>query len=407
MIRARMELEPDKWPGETRSALALDSVRNRNSLLEFLPSESSNEHVSIALKNPIHPELSASFRGGVISRSLCVIATLLIVLSESAGRAAATWEDISSELLMRITNSGAKLDWPGGCSGVVVNRTNGDLTIKVVGQGLWRSSDHGKNWARVDGEMISGRDETGWATNADANAPGRLASFSLDGHAGWTTDGMTWKRFATLGRNWDYGSVDWSAAEPKTIIAAKHETSPPGEIYLTRDGGVSWRLLGVHLQEKRERISMVGALGGDTVIYSNGDGIQRSADAGRTWSRVSDINPLTRIPVYFDGVHYLGCTNGLLTSVDRGATWKAQGAPANIWIGPLFGATAREMLVVGKDGVFATTNGGTSWTRAADLKPKEGGFVFTPNWFGCYAWDPVNKFLYASSMGNPVYRLKL
>lgn len=379
----------------------------QNSHLEVLRSESSNEHVIIASKHPIPSNPSLSFGHGVTSRSHGVVIALSMLLSASVGRAAATWEDISSQLLMRITNNGAKLDWPGGCSGVVVNRTNGDVTIKVVGWGLWRSSARGENWARVDGGTVSGRDETGWATSADAHDPGRLASFSLDGHAGWTTDGKTWKRFTTLGRNWDYGSVDWSAPEPKTIIAAKHETSPPGEIYVTGDGGVSWRLLAVHLQEQRERISMVGALGGDTVIYSNGDGIHQSTDAGRSWSKVSDFHPLTRIPVFFDGVYYLGGTNGLLTSNDHGATWKSQGAPVNIWLGPYFGTNAREMLVVGKDGIFSTENAGLIWTRVADLKPKEGGFVFTPNWFGCYAWDPVNKLLYASSMGNPVYRLKL
>ena len=48
-----------------------------------------------------------------------------------------------------------------------------------------------------------------------------------------------------------------------------------------------------------------------------------------------------------------------------------------------------------------------AWKQVANLKPKEGGFVFTPNWFGCYAWDPVNNILYASAMGNPVYKLEL
>src|SRR5687768_47668 len=81
--------------------------------------------------------------------------------------AAETWTDITSTLLERLTNNGAKLGWPGGCSGVVVNRTNGEVTIKVVGLGLWRSADKGKNWQRVDGETISGRDETGWATSLD------------------------------------------------------------------------------------------------------------------------------------------------------------------------------------------------------------------------------------------------
>lgn len=344
-------------------------------------------------------------------RSLRLVSLLILFcelpLPGTSARAAEPWTDISSTLLARLTNSGAKFGWPGGCSGVLVNRTNGDVTIKVVGLGLWRSSDQGQNWRRIDGETISGRDETGWATSVDQNAPTRMASFSLDGTAGWTSDGSAWKRFTDLGRNWDYGSVDWGVAEPKTIIAAKHETSPPGEVYLTLNGGVTWRLLSVHLQEKRERLSMVGAMDATTLIYGNGDGIHRSTDLGITWNKISDHNPQTRIPVLFQGTHYLGGTNGLLVSNDRGATWQQHGAAVNIWLGPFFGRDASEMLVVGKDGIFTTKDAGKTWTRAANVKPKEGGFVFTPNWFGCYAWDPLKNILYTSSMGNPVYMLKL
>jgi photosystem II stability/assembly factor-like uncharacterized protein len=290
---------------------------------------------------------------------------------------------------------------------VVVNRSNGDVTIKVVGLGLWRSADQGKNWRRVDGDTISGRDETGWATNADQNNPARIASFSLDGAAGWTTDGTKWRSFTTLGRNWDFGSVDWAAAVPLTIIAAKHETTPPGEVYLTSDGGESWTRLAIHLSENRGRVSMVGALGATTLIYGNGDGIHRSADAGVTWTKVSPANPQTRIPVLFRGAHYLGGTNGLLVSKDLGATWQPQGSAVNIWQGPFFGRDEKEMVVIGQEGIFVTRDAGATWKQAASLKPKENGFLFTANWFGCYAWDPVNNLLYASSMGNPVYKLAL
>lgn len=331
----------------------------------------------------------------------------MAMLSAGLAPAADIWADISSPLLERLTNNGVKAAWPGGCSGVVVNRTNGDVTIKVVGFGLWRSSDQGKNWKRLDGEIISGRDETGWATSSDQNSPGRIASFSLDGTAGWTTDGTQWNRFTSLGRNWDYGSVDWAAPVPKTIFAAKHETSPPGEVYLTQDGGVAWKQLSVHIGGRPDRLSMVGALDASTLIYSKGDGIHRSTDAGNTWTHVSSVNPQTRIPVLFRGAHYLGGTNGMLVSKDLGATWQGQGTVVNIWQGPFFGRDEKEMLVVGKDGVFMTKDTGATWKQVANLKPKGGGFLFTPNWFGCYAWDPVNNVLYASAMGNPVYKLAL
>ncbi len=322
-------------------------------------------------------------------------------------QAADQWTDISSSLLVRLTNNGAKQAWPGGCSGVVVNRENGDVTIKVIGLGLWRSSDRGSHWQRIDDNSISGRDETGWATSVDQNAPMRIASFSLDGSAGWTTDGIHWRSFTSLGRNWDFGSVDWAAPVPGTIIAARHETTPPGEVYVTQDGGVSWTKLSIYLDDNRGRISMVGALGARTLIYGNGNGIHRSLDVGGTWTNVSSANSQTRVPVLFRGTHYLGTTNGLIVSKDLGASWQAQGAAVNIWQGPFFGRDEKEMLVVGKEGVFTTTDAGGNWKQRASVKPKEGGFVFTPNWFGCYAWDPVNHILYASSMGNPVYKLKL
>ena len=339
-------------------------------------------------------------------RRAALVSCLAAVLCASA-RAAGEWTDVSSVLLGRLTNNGAKQAWPGGASGAVVNRTNGDVTIKLVGLGLWHGSNQGKDWKQIDDSAVSGRDETGWATSIDQNAPGRMASFSLDGSAGWTTDGIHWKSFTTLGRNWDFGSVDWAASVPKTIIAAKHETNPPGEVYVTNDGGVTWKKLSIYLDSNRDRISMVGALDATTLIYGNGEGIHRSTDNGVTWSKVSSANAQTRIPILFRDAHYLGSANGLLVSKDKGVTWKSQGTVVDIWQGPFFGPDEKEMVVVGKNGVFMTKNAGETWRQVAQLKPKEGGFVFTPNWFGCYAWDPVNNILYASAMGNPVYMLQL
>ena len=346
--------------------------------------------------------MASLLQRGVV-QGICCVALLM----DASAQAAETWTDISSPLLERLTNNGAKAAWPGGCSGVVVNRTNAEVTIKVVGFGLWRSSDKGKTWRRIDDNTISGRDETGWATSADQNAPSRLASFSLDGAAGWTADGLNWKPFTTLGRNWDFGSVDWAAPVPKTIIAAKHETNPPGEVYVTNDGGVTWKKLSIYVNGNRERISMVGALDATTFIYSKGQGIERTTDGGITWTKVSPANPQTRISVLFHGAHYVGSATGLLVSKDKGASWHEEGSAVNIWLGPFFGHDEKEILVVGKDGVFITKNAGGIWTKATDLKPKEGGFLFSPNWFGCYAWDPVNNILYASAMGNPVYKLEL
>ena len=316
------------------------------------------------------------------------------------------WVQISTSLSAGFTYNGVKLDWPGGCSGVVANRINGDVVVKVVGQGLWRSSDLGGTWKRFDDGCVSGRDETGWATSVDQNDPRRMASFSLDGLAGWTTNGVVWKSFTGNGRNWDFGSVDWATAAPRTILAAKHETSPLGEVDLSPDGGVTWTKLAISLTGKQKAISMLGVLDAKTLIYSKGNGILRSTDTGTTWVHVSEANPQTRIPVLFQGVHYLGTANGLLVSKDTGAHWKLQGTSVDIWLGPFFGTNHRIMAVIGSDGVHLTRNAGKTWSRVAGSRPTSSGFQFSPNWFGCYAWDPVHQVIYASAMGNPVYRLK-
>lgn len=317
------------------------------------------------------------------------------------------WTEITTKLLEKIKQEGLEPAWPGGCSGVILNRRNGEITVKVVGHGFWRSDEEGDSWTRIDEGTISGRDETGWATHVDQADPNRIVSFSLDGTAGWTLDGKQWTRFADLGRNWDYGSVHWGEKKPATIIAAKHETEPPGEVYVSTDAGETWQQLSIHLLKERGKISMLGAMGGGTLIYSIGEGIKRSTDFGKNWTKVSDSNPQTRVPVYFQETYYLGTDSGLLVSTDQGGTWKKQGDSVNIWLGPFFGENEKQMLVVGKAGVFRTKDQGESWTRVADLKPKDQGFLFTPNWFGCYAWDPIKNALYASSMGNQVFRLKL
>src|SRR5436190_23041514 len=97
-------------------------------------------------------------RYGVLLVISCVAATL-----ECFTHAADNWTDISSPLIQRLTNNGARPAWPGGWSAVAANRTNGDVTIAVVGLWFWRRCDRGANCQWIDQETTSGRAQTGWA----------------------------------------------------------------------------------------------------------------------------------------------------------------------------------------------------------------------------------------------------
>jgi hypothetical protein len=155
---------------------------------------------------------------------------------------------------------------------------------------------------------------------------------------------------------------------------------------------------------------MVGAMNSTTLIYSNGsNGINRSTDNGATWTQVSTINPCTRIPVYFNGKHYLGGVIGLLVSTDDGATWERQGNSVSIYQGPFFGTDENTMVIVGAQGIYRTDNAGATWTKIADVKPNENQWytLSSYNYWATYAWDPINNCVYATAMANHAYRLDL
>ncbi len=313
------------------------------------------------------------------------------------------WTDIGSKQIEAL----GKQPWPGGCAGVAIDRLAGDVVVNFVGNGVWRSKDQGATWKRIDQETVSGRGESGWSFQVDQNDPKRMAVFSLDGDAGYTADGVTWKKFKSLGRNWDFGSIDWASPDAQVILAGKHESD--GEVYLSTDGGSDWHKLSIAMDPvKKKDECMIGVLDSKTLIYSYANGIHRSPDQGRTWSEVSKLQPRSKIPVLFNKSHYLCTSEGLIVSNDLGATWRVQGGEIDIWQGPWFGADENSIVAIGPEGIFKTTTGGQEWTKVSALRPNIGNsFSFSPKWFGSYAWDPKNDIVYATCMAHPAFKNEL
>jgi outer membrane protein assembly factor BamB len=326
---------------------------------------------------------------------------LTVVLEARPADPAPTWKEISASVLEELERKGAKIDWPGKTAGVAVDPVSGAVFMVVPGQGIWKSTDQGGTFTRVDEGTIGGRCETSFSLAFDP-AGERLACFMLDGKCGRTVDGgKTWVPFTGLGRNWDYAAVDWSGRDVENIFAARHETG--GEVFLSSDGGKRWEKL--FTDPEFERSGGLGIFDAETLVYTQrGKGIQRSTDAGKTWTRVSELEPSGRVVAVRKRAAYWLSPEGLLVSRDQGLTWTLQGTAVDASIGPYFDpANENRIAVAGAKGIFESADGGESWEHIAALPE---GFVLPKGgWYSNVAWDPARGIYYASHMGRPTYKL--
>ena len=339
---------------------------------------------------------------------LSFISLLLSVTSIPAAEPLATAEK-SAEA--QFGGKGQWVEIREGTGGVTVDRSNGDVYVVVTGkeifkergQGVWKSTDQGATFARRDGNVISGRCETGYALCLDPNGK-RLYCFMLDGSSGYTLDGgQTWEKLAQVNRGWDFAAVDWSVEKPQVIFGSEHESG--GKYHLSTDGGKSWRKLGESPKDASGFTIGVGVVDAKTLVRWLGStgGIERSLDGGATWTKVCDETPVGHVMVVFKGVCYWVGQKGLLISKDQGATWAPQGKPVSAAWGPYFGKDEKHIVVAGKGGVQETTDGGENWSLVAAL-PDPFKNPPGPGWYMNFAFDRVNNLFYASWMGKPTYR---
>ena len=316
--------------------------------------------------------------------SLSLGLSLFLMLAGSLAAAEkGIWQPISSSVLAQV-----KPGYPGKTAGVAVDPASGDVFMCVPDQGLWKSTDHGETFARADKGEIGGRCETGFALNFDP-AGRRLMCFMIYGSSACTDDGgKTWQ--ASKVSHLDFGAVDWNASG-KCFLAIVHEKG--GQLTLSTDAGASWKDLD-------KGFTHVGILSEKVLLGSRGKGILRSEDGGQNWSSVSDVTPAASVMSVRDKVCYWPSEKGLLTSKDEGKTWSVTGSPQAGVVGPLWGKSAGQWIVVAKDGFHETKDGGDSWNLVAKLPEGFSVGGVGPN----YAWDPQADIFYASSMGKDTLR---
>src|SRR5947209_3988783 len=214
------------------------------------------------------------------------------------------WISISDDVIAKLGREGKKIGWPGLTGGVGVDRTTGDVHMMVCDNGLWKSSDQGKTFERVDGGAIGGRCETGFAMDIDPSG-NRVACFPVYGPAAVSLDaGKAWHKSAA--QHVDCIAVAWPDL---AMLSIKHESG--GELIANPDGGKTWNSLG-------KGYHAVGLFDAKTfVACKTGGGILRSTDGGASWASASELTPTGKAMRVFDGVGYWIGDKGVLTSRDK------------------------------------------------------------------------------------------
>ncbi|GII25757.1 WD40/YVTN/BNR-like repeat-containing protein [Planosporangium mesophilum] len=289
-----------------------------------------------------------------------------------------------------------------------------------------------------------------WRSVGPTNIGGRITSLALDPrrpdtvYAAAATGGV-WvshdagQRFEQAwpaDQTQAMGAV--ATAADGTLYAGTGEVNPGGGgityegtgLYASRDGGRSWRLLGLRdsgaigaitidpADPKRLFVAAAGSLyspGGDRGVY-------RSTDAGATWQRVLAgatpftgatevlLDPVDRNRLYAvmwdhrrepDLRSYGGVGSGVYRSTDGGTTWTlltgglpgAAAGVGRIGLGQAPSGPRRLYAIVNTasgpfEGFYGSEDGGDSWRRLPDNPGLAGSQSTFGWWFGKVWVDP-------------------
>src|SRR5713101_5754897 len=293
------------------------------------------------------------------------------------------------------------------------------LYIGTIGEGLFRSLDGGETFTRAcDGMFVECHVR---ALAVHPHDPKVLLLGNEQGLFQTSNGADQWRHLESPFDGQQVWCILLAPNQPDVIVVG---TCPAG-LFLSEDGGRSWRLPAVRMLQNCPRImhTRVTCLLADPeepgTLYAGVeiDGIFRSRDSGKTWEPVGqglssrDIHALAFATAGNGRWHLLAATNNDLNiSTDRGETWQ----PLEIgkvmpWsycrtLGQPIGRT-EELLLGNGDAppgsaglIRRSVDGGRTWTPA-----KMPGRANSTIWdFAVHPADP--DLIYAASVSGEIYR---
>ena len=240
---------------------------------------------------------------------------------------------------------------------------NGDYVFAGTDQGIFRSTDGGRNWVPTNAEYST--------VSLAVKGASLFAGFSNSGLSLSTDNGVSWTP-ASAGlpeTQWDFDNsaeVDWIAASGRNVIAGTRAMG----LYLSTNDGTNWTAVSSTATAGMGVTSLIA--NGGKVFVALGSGIAVSTDNGTNWEKADSgsysYGFLGIALAAGDSNVYAAGSGGIALSTDNGVTWNFKNVNAggeNMQVRCL--AVIQGNLVAGTNGsgIFLSTDNGTSWNSSS------------------------------------------
>jgi FG-GAP repeat/Secretion system C-terminal sorting domain/FG-GAP-like repeat len=230
----------------------------------------------------------------------------------------------------------------------------GELIAGTSQGGVYRSSNSGTSWTQIS-SGINTLDIVSLAEDASGNL---FAGSEGDGLYKSTDNGTSWTNSSTGLPAGEYVEAI-KVLRNGYMVAGTYNDG----LYYSKDGGKNW----ITSSDQGSVGSAILQDGSGRVYVGTDNGVEVSTDNGKDWSVTGLANREVLCLVQgLSGTIYAGTDEGVFVTSDSGSTWTRSGLP-NLYLHAIV-MDASGNLYTGSDnnGVFKSTDNGTTWSEAND-----------------------------------------
>jgi photosystem II stability/assembly factor-like uncharacterized protein len=329
-----------------------------------------------------------------------LLGLLVLTFPTLAPAAEPDWRPAATELLKR------EKPGFGGLSGIVVDHATGHIFVILSDRGVFRSADRGATWARAGDSQPKGRTEAPgcWLIDPTGNSTAMVTALVYGSPIAVSSDrAASWTFLDAKSDHVDWCAVDWTDPERKFVLTLKHESG--GLLLASTDAGNSFAEIGKGFGPGWVFDNRTAVVATAKTKESPNSKLLRTTDAGKTFQPCGDFSPVGKdsvqaLPKWREGTLYWLTSEGLMSTTDKGATWKKISDVKDGRYGPIFGKDAKQLFVLTKTAIIETIDGGATWS--APISPPNGlKGIANLAWI---EYDPKNDVLYMMVMGSDLWR---